>query len=159
MVIGIIAIAENYAIGKDGKLPWHYSADLKHFKAATTGHAIVMGSSTWRSLGKPLPNRLNIILSRSLQSLDNQNVLLIQTKDQALYLAQFLKGDLFVIGGAKTYETFADAIDEWIVTRIPITVDEPFVSMRHDFLDGFSIQNIEEIGDGLRVEIFRRDLN
>ena len=53
MIIGIVAIADNLAIGKEGKLPWHYSADLKHFKQTTTGNAVVMGSNTWRSIGKP----------------------------------------------------------------------------------------------------------
>jgi len=65
VIIGIVAIAKNYAIGKDGKLPWHYSSDLKFFKETTAGNAVVMGSNTWRSIGKPLPNRLNVILSRS----------------------------------------------------------------------------------------------
>ena len=127
MIIGIIAIAENYAIGKDGKLPWHYPADLKHFKRTTTGHTIVMGASTWRSIGKPLPDRLNVVLSRSIQTLDQPNAFLIETKDQALELSRYLKGDLFIIGGAKTYETFADSMDEWVVTRVPETVDEQLV--------------------------------
>jgi dihydrofolate reductase len=56
-IIGIVAIAQNYAIGKDGKLPWHYPADLKFFKQTTTNHAVVMGFNTWKSIGKPLPNR------------------------------------------------------------------------------------------------------
>ena len=56
-IFAIIAIAKNYAIGKDGKLPWHYPADLKFFKETTTGHAVLMGSHTWDSIGRPLPNR------------------------------------------------------------------------------------------------------
>jgi dihydrofolate reductase len=159
MIIGIIAIARNYAIGKDGKLPWHYPADLKHFKRTTTGHAMVMGASTWSSIGKPLPNRLSVVLSRSIQTLDHPNALLIQTKDQALELCRFLGADLFIIGGAKTYETFADSIDEWIVTRVPIMVEEPFVAMPRNFLDGFSLQSTGDIGEGLSVEVFRRDPN
>src|SRR5438045_4056667 len=64
-IIGIVAIAKNFAIGKGGKLPWHHSADLKFFKETTTGNAIVMGANTYRSIGKPLPDRLNIVLSRN----------------------------------------------------------------------------------------------
>lgn len=159
MIIGIIAIAENYAIGKDGKLPWHYSADLRHFRRTTSGHAMVMGASTWRSIGKPLPDRLNLVLSRSLKDLEDPNALVIQTKDHAIEVARYLKGDLFVIGGAKTYATFADAITEWIVTRVPLTVEEPFIAMPRDFLNGFSLRNAVDIGDGLTVEVFRRDAN
>lgn len=157
MIIGIIAISENYAIGKDGKLPWHYSADLKHFKRTTTGNAVLMGASTWRSIGKLLPDRLNIVLSRSLQHADNPNGLVVQTRDQALGLAPYLKCDLFIIGGAKTYETFADVIDEWIVTRVPLTIEEPFVAMPRDFLAGYTRKSVGDIGDGLSVEVFRRD--
>ncbi len=67
MIIGIVAVAKNFAIGKDGKLPWHYSADLKFFKETTLNHAIVMGFNTWNSIGKPLPKRLNIVLSQNAQ--------------------------------------------------------------------------------------------
>ena len=65
MITAIVAIARNFAIGRDGKLPWHYSADLKFFKRTTSGHTVVMGFNTWKSIGKPLPNRLNIVLSRT----------------------------------------------------------------------------------------------
>jgi dihydrofolate reductase len=157
MIIGIIAIAENFAIGKDGKLPWHYPSDLKHFKRTTTGHAIVMGASTWRSIGKPLPNRLNVVLSRSMKEVDDPNAVVLRTKEQVLELSAYLSGDLFVIGGAKTYETFADSIDEWIVTRVPTTVEEPFVAMPHGFLDRHSLKSTGDIGEGLTVEVFRRD--
>jgi dihydrofolate reductase len=76
MIVGIVAISENCAIGKDGKLPWHYSADLKLFKETTMGGTIVMGSSTWRSIGRPLPGRLNIVISRSeLQELPDGVIL------------------------------------------------------------------------------------
>jgi len=78
-IIGIIAIAQNYAIGRGGTLPWHYSADLKFFKQTTTGSAIVMGFNTWRSIGKPLPNRLNIVLSRSENIEPQPNVILMRS--------------------------------------------------------------------------------
>ena len=64
MIIGIAAVDRKGAIGKGGKLPWHYSADMKFFRETTTGHAVVMGRKTWLTLGKPLKNRLNIVLSR-----------------------------------------------------------------------------------------------
>ena len=157
MIIGIIAIAENFAIGKDGKLPWHYSSDLKHFKRTTTGHVIVMGASTWRSIGKPLPNRLNVVLSRSMKVLTDPNAVVLRTKEQILELSTYLSSDIFIIGGAKTYETFSDSIDEWIVTRVPMSVEEPFVAMPHDFLDRHSLKSTGDIGEGLTVEVFRRD--
>jgi len=58
-IIGIVAVGKNLEIGKDGKLPWHYPADLSFFKRTTSGHVIVMGFNTWLSIGRPLPNRKN----------------------------------------------------------------------------------------------------
>ena len=107
MIIGIVAIAKNFAIGKDGKLPWHYSADLKFFKQTTTGNAIVMGRKTFESIGKPLPNRLNIVLSRSSNIETCPNLIWLKNIEEVIALSQYLKGDLFIIGGAEIYKSFA----------------------------------------------------
>jgi dihydrofolate reductase len=157
MIIGIVAVAKNNAIGKDGKLPWHYPADLKFFKETTTGHAIVMGFNTWRAIGKPLPNRLNIVLSRSAQIENDPNLLFVRSKDQVVMLSKYLRRTAYLIGGAKTYLEFADVIDGWIVTRIPIDVEEADTFMPTDFLDGFTVLETLELDDGLVVEIFRRE--
>lgn len=154
-IIGIVAVSKNFAIGKDGKLPWHYPADLKHFKETTTGSAVVMGSATYRSIGKPLPNRLNIVLSRSAEIEKADNLIQLQSGREAVDLAKYLKCDLFVIGGAKTYETFAPFIDVWLVTEVPLQVNDADVFMPTDFLDGFSRVERLELGDGLLVETFR----
>lgn len=156
-LIGIVAIAKNFAIGKDGKLPWHYPADLKFFKETTSGNAIVMGASTWRSLGRPLPNRLNIVLSRNMQIDPQPGVLLVRSKEEVLELSRFLKGDVFLIGGAHTFETFADVIDKWIVTEIPETVEDADVFMPSNFLDQFHELQKHEIGDGLIIKTFLRN--
>ncbi|MEZ5427128.1 MAG: dihydrofolate reductase [Pyrinomonadaceae bacterium] len=156
MITGIIAIAQNYAIGRDGKLPWHYSADLKFFKRTTLGNAVVMGYSTWRSIGRPLPKRLNIVLSRS-HSIDHQpNVLLLRSKAELAALAEYLKCDLFIIGGARTYLDFADAIDRWIVTEIPETVPDADTFMPEDFLDGFEAKKTEKLEDNLKVKFYEK---
>lgn len=156
MIIAIVAVAKNFAVGKDGKLPWHHAADLKFFKQTTAGNAVVMGFNTWKSIGKPLPNRLNIVLSRAA-SIENQpNVLLLRGKAEVLALANYLSGDLFIIGGAKTYENFADAIEKWIVTEVPDAAADADTFMREDFLSGFRVEEIKELSDGLRVKIYVR---
>jgi len=157
-IIGIVAIARNFAIGKDGKLPWHYSADLKFFKQTTSNYAVVMGFQTWQSIGKPLPKRLNVVLSRS-ETLENQKgVLLLRSKEEVLELSKYLNCDLFIIGGAKTYENFADAIERWIVTEVPETIQDADTFMPRDFLDEFELKEIKELGDGLRVKFFEKKL-
>ncbi|MCW5956335.1 MAG: dihydrofolate reductase [Pyrinomonadaceae bacterium] len=156
MIIGIVAIADNLAIGKEGKLPWHYSADLKHFKQTTTGNAVVMGSNTWRSIGKPLPGRLNIVLSRRAQLDSADDLLFLRSEAEAVDLAKFLNCDLYVIGGAKIYSAFAPFIDSWIVTEIPETIENADVFMPADYLDGFRLADVQELDGGLGVKRYDR---
>jgi dihydrofolate reductase len=153
MIIGIVAVAENFAIGKDGKLPWHYSSDLKFFKQTTSGNAIVMGRKTFDSIGKALPNRLNIVLSRSSQIVEN-NVFSAKSKDEVLSLNKYLNCDLFIIGGASVYNEFADLIEKWIVTEIPQTVETADAFMPANFLDGFEIVEIKTLDGELIVKIY-----
>lgn len=156
MIIGIIAIARNFAIGKEGKLPWHYSADLRFFKDTTTGNAVAMGFHTWQSIGKPLPNRLNIILSRTEKLGDQSDVLLLRSTEQVIALSNYLKCDLFIIGGAKTYGNFADVIERWIVSEVPVTVEDADVFMPKSFLEGFETVETKTLQDKLKVKILQR---
>ena len=156
MIIGIVAISKNFAIGKDGKLPWHYSADLKFFKQTTTGHAMVMGWNTWESIGKPLPNRLNIVLTRKGEIEDHPDVRVMRSKDDVLELEATLNTDVFIIGGSQTFDAFADEIEKWYVTEVPITVEDADTFMPRDFIDGFRLTETIDLEDGLRVNVFQR---
>lgn len=158
-LIGIIALSRNFAIGRDGKLPWHYSADLQFFKKTTTGNAVVMGSNTWRSIGKPLPGRLNIVLSRTGNVDTPGEVMRLSDAQEVVELAKYLNRDVFIIGGAKTYSEFADLIDKWIVTEIPVEVADADTFMPRDFLDDFEMSSLHELGDELTVKIFQRRQN
>lgn len=157
MIIGIVAIAKNFAIGKDGKLPWHYSSDLKFFKRTTLENAVVMGFNTWKSIGKPLPKRLNIVLSRSRNIEHQPNVLLIRSTDEILALSAYLNCDLYIIGGAETYQTFAESIEKWIVTEIPEMVEDADAFMSEDFLDDFTLQEVFELESALKVKVFQKN--
>jgi dihydrofolate reductase len=158
-IIGIVAIAKNLAIGRNGKLPWHYSADLKFFKQTTSGHAVVMGSNTWRSIGRPLPNRLNVVLSHSGEIDAPPEVMKLETTDEVVELSKLLVKDVFIIGGAKTYAEFADVIDKWIVTRVPLEIDDADTFISSGFLDGFEVEKTKDLGDGLTVEFLHRKQN
>ena len=159
MIIAIVAIARKCAIGKNGKLPWHYSADLKFFKRTTLENAVVMGFNTWKSIGKPLPKRLNVVLSRSNSIEDQTGVLLLRSREEIVVLSKYLKGDLFLIGGAQTYENFADVIDKWIVTEIPETIEDADTFMPRGFLDGFELKETRKLEDDLQVKFFERKTN
>jgi dihydrofolate reductase len=157
VIIGIVAIAKNFAIGKDGKLPWHYPEDLKFFKETTTGHAIVMGSRTWRSIGKPLPKRLNVVLSRSGIVEPLADVMQLSDTEEVLDLSRYLTRDMYIIGGASVFKTFADMIDRWIVTEVPLEVEDADVFMPRNFLDGFSEVQSFGLGSGLNVRVMQRN--
>jgi len=156
MIIGIVAIAKNRAIGRDGKLPWHYSADLKFFKETTAGNAVVMGANTWRSIGKPLPNRLNIVLSRSGKVDTPEGVVKLNNKQAVIDLAKNAKRDMYIIGGAQVYRELADVIDKWIVTEIPFTVGDADTFVPEDFLEGFELEKTIDLGDELVVKVLHR---
>ena len=152
----IIAISQNLAIGRDGKLPWHYSSDLKFFKRTTSGNAILMGYNTWLSIGKPLPNRLNVILTRNHEIEPRPGVVVLRSVEDAVEFSKYLTGELFIIGGASVYDAFADHIEKWIVTEMPETIEDADTFMPEGFLNGWTSFEKEEIGEGLTVRTYYR---
>lgn len=125
----IVAHARNLTIGVDGKLPWHYSEDLKRFKSLTMGHPIVMGRKTYESIGKPLPGRRNVVISRN-HSFPGTEV--FTSLEEAF---QTLKNEelIFIIGGASLYQQSLNFADRLYVTLIDADVegDTYFPEYRH----------------------------
>ena len=154
---GIVAVDRNGAIGKGGRLPWHYPADLKFFKGQTTGHACVMGYKTWLTLKRPLPNRFNVVLTRRAEVEPRESVVWLRDKQSVLSLYAFLNCDLFVIGGAQVFEMFRGEIDRWLVTAVPLTVEGADTFMPPDFLRGFRPTDSHDLGDGLKVTAYERE--
>lgn len=155
-IIGIVAVSRNGAIGKGGSIPWHYSADLKFFKQQTVHHACVMGYRTWRSLKKPLPNRLNIVMSRRAEIEAQESVIVLRDKLSVLSLKPYLSCDLFIIGGRQVYQTFLGEIDRWIVTEIPLVVEDADTFMPEDFLRGFKPYDSRQLEENLNVTFYER---
>jgi len=156
MIIGIVAVDRNGAIGKGGKLPWHYSADMKFFKETTTGNAVVMGHKTWLTLEKPLPNRLNIVLSRKAEIPSQDSVAVLRDVESVLSMAKDLKTDLFVIGGAQIYTAFLPHIEKWIVTEVPLSVEGADTFMPKNYLEGFVRTESKELETDLSVSVYER---
>jgi len=98
----IAALTRQRVIGKDGGIPWHHSEDLKRFRRLTTGHAVIMGRATYASIGKPLKDRRNIVVSRD-RSLQLAGCEVAQDLEQALRLARSTDPEPFVIGGGQLY--------------------------------------------------------
>lgn len=156
MIIGIAAVDRKGAIGKGGKLPWHYSADMKFFRETTTGHAVVMGRKTWLTIGKPLKNRLNIVLSRDSSIDPQESLLVLGDVESALSFYKSLTTDLFVIGGAQIYQAFLSHIDKWIITEVPLTVRGADAFMPEGYLEGFEVVDSRDLGDDLIVKVYSR---
>ena len=108
-VVLVVAVAQGGVIGRDGALPWHLPADLKHFRELTLGRPVIMGRATYESIGKPLPQRLNIVLSRQA-GFAPPGVEVVGSLDEAYRLAAAHGGPAMVIGGATVYaQALADA--------------------------------------------------
>ena len=156
MIIGIVAVDRNGAIGKGGKLPWHYSADMKFFKETTTGNACVMGYKTWLTLKKPLPNRLNIVLTRNAEIEPHEHVVVARSVDMVLAMEKQVKGDLFVIGGEQVYRSFLPHIDKWLVTEVPLEVEGADTFIPANYLEGFERTDSISLDDELKVVTYDR---
>lgn len=123
----IVAMAQNRVIGRDNQLPWHLPNDLKFFKATTMGKPIVMGRNTYESIGKPLPGRCNIVLSRQAD-FQAEGVLVVHDIQAAIELAQDVAQqeqaeEIMVIGGAGIYALFLAQAQSLYITRIHADVD------------------------------------
>lgn len=111
----VVAISENNAIGKDNQLLWYLPADLKHFKNITTGHTVIMGRKTFDSVGRPLPNRRNIIITRHVMHIEGCEV--VSSIDAALALCAD-EEEVFIVGGAEIYRQSIHLTDRIYLTIV-----------------------------------------
>ncbi|HIK01643.1 TPA: dihydrofolate reductase [archaeon] len=148
-IIIIAALAKNRVIGKDQSLPWNLPEDLKYFKETTIGNAVIMGRRTFESIGggKALPERLNIILSRSLHEIDGSYV--SRSLEEAVQLCED-KGynKIFIIGGSSVYAEALGRATKMILSEIPEEYDgnvffpefgEEWKEVSRDKREGFDI--------------------
>lgn len=113
----VAAVARNGVIGIDGRLPWRIPEDLARFKRITMGGALVMGRATFESIGRPLPGRTNIVLTRN-EEWSHEGVEVAGSLDAALEIARARGEDTFVVGGSEVYQTALDATDRLELTEV-----------------------------------------
>jgi dihydrofolate reductase len=116
-VVLVAAVADNGVIGRDGDIPWRIPEDMRHFRAVTSGHTVVMGRLTYESIGRPLPHRTNIVVTRS-PGWSAEGVTVACSVDEALAKARVATGDVMVIGGAQIYEAAIGAADVQVLTEV-----------------------------------------
>lgn len=115
----IVAYDKNRLIGKDGGMPWYIPGELKRFRQLTEGNVVIMGKKTYLSLGKPLPNRINIVLSSS-ETFSGDNLYTARSLTEAIEMVSenWNEKDIFYIGGANLYKQVMDMVDVMYITEI-----------------------------------------
>ncbi len=113
----VAAIASNNVIGQKNSLPWDIPEDLKRFKQLTSGHTILMGRKTFDSIGRPLPNRKNIVMTKDT-NYQKEGVEIVFDEKEALNLIKELNQEVFIIGGSKIYELFEPWASSLMITRV-----------------------------------------
>lgn len=116
----IAAIGDNRELGKDNKLLWHIPEDLKRFKTLTAGHTVIMGRKTYESIGKPLPNRTNIVITKD-NTFTAPGCIITHSLEEAI--KQSSDTETFIIGGASIYQQAIDRADKLYLTKVKGTFD------------------------------------
>ncbi len=142
MIASVFAMSENRVIGKDNQLPWHLPADLKFFKNLTIGHPIIMGRKTFESIGKPLPNRTSLVITRQ-PGYSPPDCIVMHDVPTAIREAQKINPDVFIIGGAVILKQALPYIDTMYLTLI------------HHYFAGDTFY--PEINNALWQEVSRQD--
>ena len=117
MITIVVAMGLDNEIGADNQLLWHLPKDLKHFKEMTSEHPIIMGRKTYESIGKPLPNRTNIVVSRKKDWFE-EGILIVGSVKEAVKFAKKIDEQVFIIGGGNIYEQTLDLTDRLEVTLV-----------------------------------------
>jgi dihydrofolate reductase len=124
-MIGMIAaVTRNGVIGINNGLPFNYKEDLAHFKKVTTNTTVIMGRNTFESIGKPLPNRNNIIISNSIDFKLDNNLIIENSLESAIKIAKNYNNPIWLIGGASVYQKGMEVVDKIILTITPDYVDD-----------------------------------
>ena len=126
----IVAVSRNGVIGRGNTLPWHLPADLKHFKAVTMGKPVIMGRKTWESIGRPLPGRKNIVVSRN-RDFRAAGCEVVSSLDAAVRACTDA-AEVFVIGGAQLYADALPHADRLYLTRVDAEIDGDVTFPRFD---------------------------
>tara|TARA_B100001057_G_scaffold495606_1_gene595051 strand:+ start:632 stop:1111 length:480 start_codon:yes stop_codon:yes gene_type:complete len=122
-IILIAAVDKNLGIGKEGKIPWDIKEDLKFFRENTENTAIIMGRATFDSIGRPLPKRKNIVMTRTIKN--REGVYEVRSSTEALEEATSYSEKISIIGGEHIYKEFLPLANKLLITEIQIEVDSP----------------------------------
>jgi len=154
-IIIIAAVAQNNVIGYQGEMPWHSREEFKHFKNTTMGSPMIMGRKTFESIGKPLPGRKSIVISRNEEYNPHPEVVSFNSLEKAIEFCEKSSFEkVFIIGGANVYEQFFPLADKLIISEMKLTPDGDsfFPIINHDEWENYK----SELHDEFEVKYFFR---
>ena len=158
-MISLIVVHDlNRVIGKDNKMPWHIPTELAYFKEKTMGKAIVMGRSTFESIGRPLPGRLNIVITRN-KSYEAEGVTVVHSIEEAIEMANRHHEEVMIIGGEQIFKEVLPYADLLYITLIQHDYegDTYFPSYENDWeVISTSDQNVTDIGIAYTYMLYKR---
>jgi dihydrofolate reductase len=123
IVSSIVAVGNNNAIGIDNDLPWHLPADLKFFKETTRGHHVIMGRKSFESIGRPLPGRTNIIITKNTDFAHSGVIVKSSIPDALAYAAESGQEEVFILGGASVYAQTLNLWHRLYLTHVDAIID------------------------------------
>jgi len=141
----IVAMAKNRVIGKDNEMPWHLPADLGHFKTVTLGKPIIMGRKTYESIGRPLPGRLNIVMSRD-KNYTLEGCETVTSLDEALQLTKS-EEEVMIIGGGYLYEQTISQADRLYLTFIDLDIEGDTLFPEFEQLNLHEVKRVKHLKD------------
>lgn len=144
-LIAIAAMAENGVIGKEGTLPWHLPEDLKFFKRTTTGGTVLFGRTTYEGIGKALPNRVNLVMSRTMEA--TAGIEVVRSLEE---VQERSEERIYICGGAEVYRMFFPLCSELLLTRVLMEAEGD--THLPPFEDWFKFSEVIENGEGYRIE-------
>ncbi len=116
-VVMVAAVADNGVIGDRGDIPWHIAEDMRHFRETTRGHTVLMGRTTYEGIGRPLPHRTNVVVTRD-PAWSAEGVLVVHSVEEGIELAQGLDGDVVIGGGTQVYEAAMPYATHQVLTEV-----------------------------------------
>ncbi len=150
MINLIVARSKNNVIGKDGKIPWNIKGEQKQFKELTTGNTIIMGRKTYEDIGHPLPNRNNIVVSRTT---NYPEVITVNSLEKAIELST---GNIFIIGGHNLFKEVIPIVDTMYITEVKLIIENGDVFFPYFNESDFDIKINEETKEYKRLIYKRR---
>ncbi len=144
----IVARSKNNVIGKDNKIPWKIKGEQKQFKELTTNNTIIMGRKTFEDIGKPLPDRLNIVISKTVKY-TGPNIITVDSLEKALHLSTC---NTYIIGGYNLFKEAIDLVDKMYITEIDLNIENGTVFFPNFNENDFDKELIEENNDSINYK-------